>query len=60
MCFQISELDLSDIDVLEDQLIGVDSTYFQMFIDKIKKQSEDGVKIDISSDYVVSVIDRIF
>lgn len=60
MCFQVSQLDLSDINVLEDQLVGVDSAYFGMLIEALrKKQGEDGV-INISTDYVSTLVDRIF
>jgi hypothetical protein len=31
--FQISELDLTDILILEEQLIGVDIAYFSLLID---------------------------
>lgn len=60
MAFQISQLDLTDIKVLEDQLVGVDSAYFSMLIDSLKaKQGEDpGFKIEES--YISTIIDRIF
>jgi hypothetical protein len=60
MAFQISQLDLTDIKVLEDQLVGVDSAYFSMLIDGLKaKQSEDpGFKVEES--YILTIIDRIF
>jgi len=54
--FQISELDLTDIEVLEEQLIGVDVAYFSLLIDALK-----GVpKEKMTSAYINEMIDRIF
>lgn len=60
MCFQVSELDLHNIEVLEDQLIGVDSAYFRQVIEycKERQQKDDGFKI--TTPYLVSIIDKIF
>lgn len=61
MVFQISELDLTDIDVLEDQLVGVDSAYFQMLIMDMRANMEkEGQSFNMSGDYVCSVIDKVF
>lgn len=60
MCFQLNELDLTDIKVLEDQLIGVDSAYFNMLIVGIKSKIEKDPDFKISTPYVVSIIDKIF
>ena len=57
MCMQLNDLNLKNIGVLEDQLVGVDSAYFNMLIEKLRKQDEN---IDITTDYVISVIDKIF
>src|ERR1019366_10379787 len=40
MAFQISELNLKDINVLEDQFTGVDVAYFAMLIDALQKHTE--------------------
>jgi len=54
--FQISELDLTDIRTLEEQLIGVDVAYFSLLIDVLK-----GVpKEKMTSSYISEIIDRIF
>lgn len=60
MMFQLSQLDLTDVDVLEDQLVGVDSAYFGMLIAALrtKLESDPGFKLD--NLYLVSIIDRIF
>jgi len=60
MCLQVSELDLTDVNVLEEQLTGVDTAYFMELIgalrDHMKKTGSD--KVDRT--YIMEVIDRIF
>lgn len=58
MSFQISKLDLTDIDVLREQLIGVDTTYMIALVDRLEKAQEENIDIDYS--YVVDLIDEIF
>lgn len=58
MAFQISNLDLTDIDVLREQLIGVDTTYMIELVDRLEQAQEDNVDIDYT--YVVDLIDEIF
>ena len=60
MAFQISELDLNDIYVLEDQLVGVDSIYFLNFLENIKKIKSQDKSFMVTKDYVTTVIDKIF
>jgi len=62
MFFQISKLDLTDIAVLEDQLVGVDSAYFMILIDALRSKMDSDKNFDLanSSAYVVSLIDKIF
>lgn len=60
MCFQLSNLDLSDINILEDQLIGVDSAYFGMLIEGLKTKLKDEPEYKIEQDYITTIIDRIF
>jgi hypothetical protein len=60
MCFQISKLDLTDIQVLEDQLVGVDSAYFSMLIDALRSKQEGDPSFKIEESYITSIIDRIF
>jgi hypothetical protein len=60
MAFQISKLNLEDIYVLEDQLVGVDSIYFLTFIENLKtKQMKDKTFV-LNKDYLTTVIDKIF
>jgi hypothetical protein len=56
MAMQISELNLKDLKVLEDQLTGVDTAYFVQLIERLKEK--DPEKVDTA--YLVEIIDRIF
>jgi len=60
MCFQLSQLDLTDIDVLEDQLVGVDSAYFMALINGLRSKMEHDPSFKIEESYVASIIDKIF
>ena len=64
MAFQISELDLTDLEVLEDQLTGVDVAYFYELIDGLKKhtdkQKEEGKDFRLTYGYLTTIIDKIF
>jgi hypothetical protein len=55
--FQISLLDLTDADVLEEQLIGVDVAYFGKLIE-ILRGIEDKEKM--TSEYLNAIIDKVF
>ncbi len=56
MMMQISELDLKDINVLQEQLTGVDSAYFIELIGKVKESDPE----KINSAYLCEIIDRMF
>lgn len=56
MAMQVSELDLSDHQVLEEQLTGVDVAYFAEVIEKIKAKNPE--KVDAA--YLTEIIDRMF
>lgn len=58
--YQLSELDLNDIDVLEEQLIGVDSAYFMQIIDMIRDKKEEDPNFKLESTYLCELIDKIF
>ncbi len=60
MAFQISDLDLRDVDVLEEQLVGVDTCYFQIMISAIQKKMEKDENFELNNGYVISLIDKIF
>ena len=54
--FQISELDLKNIKVLEEQLIGVDVAYFSALIEILRGVSPD----KLSASFINEQIDKVF
>jgi hypothetical protein len=64
MAFQISKLDLTDISILEDQLVGVDVAYFSTLIDALQKhsekQKEENKEFKLDYSYLASIVDKIF
>lgn len=64
MAFQLSQLDLTDFETLEDQLIGVDVAYFAQLVEGLqahsKKEKEEGREFKLEYGYLATVIDRIF
>jgi hypothetical protein len=60
MLFQISQLDLTNIAVLEEQLTGVDAAYFFQVIEYCKKRQEEDKEFKVTVPYLVSIIDKIF
>ena len=60
MCFQLSQLDLTDVDVLQEQLTGVDAAYFVEVIDKCKEKKEQSPDFEITMPYLCKIVDRIF
>ena len=57
ICMQISELNLHDVEVLEDQLIGVDVAYFSTLISAISNIKDTS---KVNAEYISSIIDNIF
>jgi len=60
IAMQISELDLMDIVVLEDQLIGVDSVYFMNLIKQFREKQNKDRDFVLTPSYIESIIDKIF
>ena len=60
MAFQLNELNLNDVTVLEEQLVGVDTLYFMSMIDQIKRRQQNDPDFKFDSCYVCSIIDKIF
>jgi len=60
MCMQVSELDLQDVAVLEDQLVGVDSAYFMHLINMFRERQAKDDGFVLSTSYILSVIDKVF
>lgn len=56
MMMQVSELDLSKPEVLQEQLTGVDSAYFIELMSKVKEKDPEKV----NAAYLVEIIDRMF
>ncbi len=54
--FQVSALDLTDIEVLEEQLIGVDVAYFSTLIEALRGVEKE----KMTPAYMNTMIDRIF
>lgn len=57
--FQVSELNLQDVDVLTEQLCGVDIAYFSIIIEALsnrKRESENSVPYE----YLSALIDKVF
>lgn len=60
MCMQLNELDLKDVKVLEEQLTGVDTTYFQMMIDELQKHQEETGSDKVDTAYAMELINKLF
>lgn len=58
MCLQLNDMDLRDLSVLEDQLIGVDAVYFAQMLASIPEDKKISNRID--SVYMMRMIDRFF
>ena len=58
IAYHVSKLDLDDVAVLEEQLAGVDSAYFQSFLAKIKRIKANGK--DLTDTVIGNLIDKIF
>ena len=56
MVWQVNELDLKSVSVLEDQLTGVDVAYFAQLVSKLIERDPEKV----NSAYLVEIIDRMF
>lgn len=58
--FQISELDLTDPHVLEENLIGVDVAYFGTIVEILKGKYDKEPDFKLSFPYLVTLIDKVF
>lgn len=58
--FQVSELDLTDVGVLREQLVGVDMAYFFELLRVIEDEKENRLGKSIDSTYIANIIDRVF
>lgn len=60
MCFQVSNLDLTNISILEDQLTGVDQSYFRKLIEQLQEQQDKNPEFTYGAEYITTIIDRLF
>ena len=65
MAFQLNQLNLNDVETLKDQLLGVDSTYFDVLISAIhakqlKNKEDNAIGEEVDTAYVIELINRIF
>lgn len=60
MALQLNKLDLSNVAVLEDQLIGVDTLYFMYLINIINEKKENEPDFVIDNSYIIEIVNRIF
>ena len=60
MAYQISQLDLNDLKVLEDQLVGVDAYYFIQIIEILREKKEKDPDFKLEANYLSTLIDKIF
>ena len=60
MAFQVSGLDLTNPDVLEEQLIGVDVAYFDLIITALRNKMDTDKNFKLSNEYFNSLVDKIF
>lgn len=58
--FQISQIDLTNPDVLEEQLIGVDVAYFDLIITALRNKMDSEKDFKLSAEYLNALIDRVF
>lgn len=60
MTLQLNKINLTDLDILKDQLIGVDITYFTAFLDSIDNKIRKEGKEAITDTFLYNLIDYIF
>lgn len=60
MCWQVSKLDLSDVNVLREQLVGVDIHYFNVMLNALMTKKEEDKDFEITDSYIFTLIDKIF
>jgi len=60
MCFHVNDLDLANVEVLEDQLIGMDTAYFSVLIQALREDIEKSGNQTVNPNYVFNLIDKLF
>jgi len=60
MALELNDLNLKDIEVFKDQVIGVDSAYFMAAIYAIEAKLLADPSFELNNSYLFEIIDRIF
>lgn len=60
IAWQLSEIDLNDMQVLKEQLTGVDMIYLHMLFEAIQDWKNNNGDERIHQNYVMAIVDRIF
>lgn len=60
MCLQLNEMDLTNLHIFEEQLIGVDSAYFNSVIWAVQKEIESSEDCKVDSQYLIKLINDVF
>lgn len=60
IALQLSELDLKNLHVFEEQLIGVDSVYFRQVIDAVQKMKDKDSSYVSDTRYLIKLINEVF
>ena len=60
MCMQLNELCLTDVKVLEEQLTGVDTTYFRVMVEELQKNQEETGSDKVDTTYAMELINKLF
>jgi hypothetical protein len=59
MTLQLNEIDLFDLDVLEEQLTGVDAAYLHEVMNAVKTKRKDDKSFVFNSAYLCQIVDRL-
>lgn len=60
IAYQISKLDLDNIEILKGQLIGCDYFYMLSFCNALQKWREENPDIEFNSEYMFELIENVF
>ena len=60
MAVQLNDLDLNNVRVLQDQLVGVDIAYFNEVLSIIREKQEENPNFELDSTYLCEIIDKVF
>jgi len=60
MAYQVSKLDLNDIEVLKEQLIGVDAALFSRIIEMLEQEKDKDPSFIVSYEKIVELVEDVF